>query len=179
MGARVYRDLQRTLAAGTPLTSGQRIDLLFQPLMRQKRRPQAQVFRDAVEQAGHLPPPDQERAIASLLALAYHVLGEPALNAMVEELMTTNLLVKVLGDQLEKGIQQGIERGREEGREEGIVRARRQAVLRVLSRRYSTVPEETAARIELISDPDLLDTLLDAAMDASSLVEFDRTLEVE
>jgi hypothetical protein len=166
-GERVYRDLQRTLAAGTPLTSGQRIDLLFQPLMRQKRRPQEQVFRDAVAQAGQLPAPDQERAIASLLALAYHVLGESALNAMVEELMTTNLLVKVLGDQLEKGIQQGIERGREEG----IVRARQQDILRILSRRYPILPDRLAARIEQTTDPDRLAALLDAVVDAPSLDE--------
>jgi len=114
-GDRVYRALQRALAAGTPLTSGQRIDLVFQPLMRQKRRPQAKVFRDAVEQAGLLPEPDRERAIGSLLVLAYHVLGETALNSMVEELMATNLLVKVLGEHIEKGFQQGLEQGIEQG----------------------------------------------------------------
>lgn len=160
-GDRVYRDLQRALAAGTPLSSGQRIDLVFQPLMRQKRRPQATVFRDAVAQAGHLPMPDQEQAMASLLALAYHVLGEPALNSLVEELMTTNLLIKVLGEQLEQGIVQG----------------RRHDILRVLRRRYPVVPDGLAARVDRMSDPEQLDALLDAAMDASSLEEFAQVLD--
>ncbi|MGH2409513.1 MAG: hypothetical protein ACRDGS_03985 [Chloroflexota bacterium] len=141
--------------------------------MRQKRRPQEQVFRDAVEQAGQLPTPDQERAIASLLALAYHVLGESALNTMVEELMTTNLLVKVLGDQLEKGIQQG----REEGREEGIAQARRQDILRVLTRRYTAIPESVAAQIQRMTDPDRLARMLDVAIDARSLDEFLQALD--
>jgi len=69
-GERVYRALQRTLDQGAALSAGQRIDLLFQPLMRQQRRTQPVVFRDALAQAGRLPAVDQERAIASLLALA-------------------------------------------------------------------------------------------------------------
>lgn len=99
--------------------------------------------------------------MASLLALAYHVLGEPALNSLVEELMTTNLLIKVLGEQLEQSIVQG----------------RRHDILRVLRRRYPVVPDGLAARVDRMSDPEQLDTLLDAAMDASSLEEFAQVLD--
>jgi hypothetical protein len=180
-GDRVYRALQRALAAGTPLTSGQRIDLVFQPLMRRKRRPQAQVFRDAVEQAGLLPEPDRERAIGSLPVLAYHGLGETALNSMVEELMATNLLVKVLGEHIEKGFQQGLERGLAQGIEQGVelgaVQARRQDILRILRRRYPEVPESVVERIGQITDPERLSTLLDSATDAESLDQFTQALE--
>jgi hypothetical protein len=184
-GERVYRALQRTLAAGIPLTAGQRIDLVFQPLMRQKRRPQAKVFRDAVEQAGLLPEPDQERAIGSLLVLAYHVLGEAALNSLVEELMATNLLVKVLGEHIEKGFQQGLERGLAQGIEQGIeqgvelgaVQARQQDILRILRRRYPEVPESMVGRIEQLTDPERLSALLDSATDAESLDQFTQALE--
>ena len=51
-GERVYQQLQKALDAGQPLTSGQQVDLVFQPLMRQPRRSQEQVYRDAVAQAG-------------------------------------------------------------------------------------------------------------------------------
>jgi hypothetical protein len=172
-GERVYRALQRALASGTPLTAGQRIDLVFQPLMRQKRRPQEKVFRDAVEQAGHLPEPDQERAIGSLLVLAYHVLGEAALNSLVEELMTTNLLVKVLGEHIEKGFQQGLE----QGIEQGAVQARRQDILRILRRRYPELPEPVVARIGQTTDPERLSALLDSATDAKSLDQFTQALD--
>jgi hypothetical protein len=137
--------------------------------MRQKRRPQEKVFRDAVEQAGLLPEPDQERAIGSLLVLAYHVLGETALNSLVEELMATNLLVKVLGEHIEKGFQQGLE--------QGAVQARRQDILRILRRRYPEVPESVVARIEQTTDPEQLSALLDSATDAESLDQFTQTLE--
>jgi hypothetical protein len=192
-GDRVYRALQRALAAGTPLTSGQRIDLVFQPLMRQQRRPQEKVFRDAVEQAGRLPEPDQDRAIGSLLVLAYHVLGETALNSLMEELMATNLLVKVLGEHLEKGFQRGLEQGIEQGLEQGIeqgleqgiergvelgaVQARRQDILRILRRRYTVVPESVVARIGQATDPERLSALLDSATDAESLDQFTQALE--
>lgn len=192
-GERVYRDLQRALRTGTPLTAGQRIDLVFQPLMRQKRRPQEQVFREAVEQASQLPEPDQERAIGSLLVLAYHSLGEATLNHLMEELMATNLLVKVLGEQLEKGFQQGLEQGVAQGLEQGVAQgvaqgleqgiergaalARQEDILRILRRRYQTVPEPVFAQIRRISDPERLAALLDSATDARSLDQFTETLE--
>jgi hypothetical protein len=176
-GERVYRALQRALTTGIPLTAGQRIGLVFQPLMRQQRRPQEQVFRDAVEHAGRLPEPDQERAIGSLLVLAYHVLGESALNSLMEELMTTNLLVKVLGEHIEKGFQQGLERGIEQGVELGTVQARQQDILRILRRRYTIVPESVIARIEQTTDPERLSALLDSATDAHSLDQFTQVLE--
>jgi hypothetical protein len=180
-GERVYRALQRALATGAPLTAGQRIDLVFQPLMRQKRRPQEQVFREAVEQAGRLPESEQERAIGSLLVLAYHTLGEATLNRLMEELMTTNLLVKVLGEHLEKGFQQGLEQGVAQGIEQGVergaVQARQEDILRILRRRYTTVPEPVLARIRQIADPERLSALLDSATDAHSLDQFTRALE--
>ncbi len=156
---------QRTLNSGIPLTAGQRIDLVFQPLMRQQRRSQEQVFREAVEQAGLLPEPDQERAIGSLLVLAYHVLGESALNTMMEELLTTNLLIKVLGEHIEKGFEQG------------VVQARQEDFLHILHRRFSTVPDPVATQIRQVTDPERLSALLDSATDAQSLEQFAQALD--
>jgi hypothetical protein len=187
-GERVYRQVQRTLDQGGSLSAGERIDLLFQPLMRQKRRSQPEVFRDALAQAERLPETDQERAIASLLALAYHVLGEPALNSLVEELMSSNLLVKVLSDErqkgieqgvqqgvqqgIEQGVQQGIEQGVQQGIEQGIEQGVRQAILRTLRRRFADVPDSVVAQVTRISDQDRLVALLDAAVDASTIDQF-------
>jgi flagellar biosynthesis/type III secretory pathway protein FliH len=211
-GERVYRQVQRTLDQGGALSAGERIDLLFQPLMRQKRRTQPQVFRDALSQAERLPDMDQERAIASLLALAYHVLGEPALNSLVEELMSGNLLVKVLSDERQKGIEQGvqqgieqgvqrgieqgieqgvqrgieqgieqgvqrgieqgIEQGVQQGIEQGIEQGVQQSILRTLRRRFADVPDPVVAQVTRISDQDRLASLLDAAIDASTLDQF-------
>ena len=153
--------------------------------MKQTRRPQEQVFREAVEQAGRLPEPDQERAIGSLLVLAYHSLGEATLNHLMEELMTTNLLVKVLGDHIEKGFQQGLEQGvaqgivqgLEQGVERGAVLARQEDILRILRRRYPTVPESVLNQIRQITDPEQLSAVLDSATDAHSLDQFTEALE--
>ena len=171
-GERVYRQVQRTLDQGGALSAGERIDLLFQPLMRQRRRTKPQVFHDALAQAERLPGADQERAIASLLALAYHVLGEPALNSLVEDLMGSNLLVKVLSDERQKGIEQGVQ----QGIEQGVEQARRQDILRTLRRRFGDVPDPVGEQITRISDPDRLAALLDAAMDAQTLDEFSGVL---
>ncbi|MGH2345915.1 MAG: hypothetical protein ACRDG4_11855, partial [Chloroflexota bacterium] len=125
--------------------------------------------------------PDQERAIGSLLVLAYHVLGEAALNTLMEELMTTNLLVKVLGEHLEKGFQQGLEQGIEQGLEQGVergvVQARQDVILHILHRRYTTISEPLVAQIREVTDPERLSALLDSATDAHSLDQFTRALE--
>jgi hypothetical protein len=106
------------------------------------------------------------------LALAYHVLGESALNFLVEELMGTNLLLKVLGDERQKGIKQGIEQGVQQGIEQGV----QQAILRTLRRRFGEVPDEVLEQVTGISDPDRLASVLDAAVDARTLDMFLETL---
>jgi hypothetical protein len=95
------------------------------------------------------------------LALAYHVLGEPALNSLVEELMGTNLLVKVLSDERQKGIEQGVQ----------------QSILRTLRRRFADLPDPVVAQVTRISDPDRLAALLDVAVDAHTLDDFAQMLE--
>jgi hypothetical protein len=78
----------------------------------------------------------------------------------VEELMGTNLLLKVLGDERQKGIEQGVQQGIEQG------------ILRTLRRRFGDMPDELAGQVVRVSDADRLVSLLDAAVDARSLDDF-------
>jgi hypothetical protein len=82
----------------------------------------------------------------------------------VEELMGTNLLLKVLGDERQKGIEQGVQQGRAVGVQ--------QAIERTLRRRFGEVPDAMLQQVRGISDPDRLALLLDAAIDAHVLDEF-------
>jgi hypothetical protein len=88
------------------------------------------------------------------------MLGELALNSLVEELMGSNLLVKVLGEEREKGIEQG------------AALARRQAIIRVLEHRFTSVPAALTERLAQVTDQARLDSLLIAAVDVPSPREF-------
>ena len=54
------------------------------------------------------------------------------------------------------------------GREEG----QRRAILRVLTRRFGSVPPDVATALATVADPDRLDTLLDAALVAQDMPAF-------
>jgi flagellar biosynthesis/type III secretory pathway protein FliH len=82
--------------------------------------------------------------------------------------MSTNLLFKVLGEAREQGIEQGIA----QGIEEGVARARRQAIIRVLEHRFTTVPDALTERLAQVTDQARLDSLLIAAVDVPSPREF-------
>ena len=72
---------------------------------------------------------------------------------------------------LERGLEQGLVRGREEGREEGERQAKQEAILKLLLRRFDSVPESvinTITSIQRLSD---LDSLLDNALTAQTLEE--------
>ena len=66
------------------------------------------------------------------------------------------------------GREEGLAAGREAGREEG----QRRAVLRVLAQRFGVVPPEVTAALATVTDPDQLDRLLDAALDATDMPAF-------
>ncbi len=78
--------------------------------------------------------------------------------------MGTNLLVKVLGEERQKGVEQGIE--------QGVGQARRQDILRTLRRRFADVPDPVVEQVMRATDPGRLAVLLDAAVDAQTLEDF-------
>jgi hypothetical protein len=95
--------------------------------------------------------------VGALLALAYHYVGEAALNRLMEGLMGTNLLAQVLAESMERGIEQGIAQGRAEG-ERAMLR-------RYLERRFGAIPPGLEERIAA-SDAETLTALFDRALDA-------------
>lgn len=65
-----------------------------------------------------------------------------------------------------------LDRGYDRGRQEGL----EQAILRVLTRRFGTVPPSTDQQIAGIQERQRLEALLDLAVSASSLDEFTQAL---
>jgi hypothetical protein len=61
--------------------------------------------------------------------------------------------------------------GRKEGRKEGAIRGRQQVLLRLLDRRFGTVPAETVATIEATTNVKILDGWLDGVVTAPTLDE--------
>ncbi len=70
-------------------------------------------------------------------------------------------------------ILQNREEGRQEGRQEGL----RDAVLRVLTRRFGTLPPSSGAGLYRIDDPRRLEALLDVALSTGTVEEFERALQ--
>lgn len=63
-----------------------------------------------------------------------------------------------------------------EGRAEGSLQARREAILRVLRRRFGRVPDEFVARLSRVDAQTQLDDLLDLAVGCAEPGEFDQAL---
>jgi hypothetical protein len=153
--------LRAVASGGGAWSEADRLDLVLLPLMRHARETEA-VVREGLTLAESLPVAEQPRAMATLLALAYHYVGEAALNRLVEGLMTTtNLLAQVLAESMERGLAQG----REEGREEARVLLRH-----YLERRFGAVPPALEERIAA-ADAEALTALLDRAMAVATIEE--------
>jgi hypothetical protein len=158
----------RALAqSGRPWGEADRLDLVLLPLMRHVQDTEA-VVREGLTLAEALPAADQPRAMGALLALAYHYVGEAALNRLVEGLMTTNLLAQVLAESMERGIARGIERGMVQGREEGRAEGERALLRRYLEQRFGAIPSDLEQRIAS-SDAETLTALFERALTATAI----------
>jgi hypothetical protein len=171
-GEAVLAVIRRTLDQGKPLTPNQQADLVFAPIMGRKRRSQVEICGDALDQALRIADEaDQQKAMGSILALAYHVLERPDFDELMERLTTmhSDVLDRVYRAQEAKGLKQGIEQGR--------VEAEQRDILRVLAVRLGPVPEAMAARVAQVSDSARLAVLLESAATATNLAEFERGLD--
>jgi hypothetical protein len=82
-------------------------------------------------------------------------------------------VMMTLADQLkEEGREEGRGIGRQEGREEGWQLALRQAILRVLEKRFGLVPAEIRARIQSLATRQQLEDALDLAASTPSIAAF-------
>jgi flagellar biosynthesis/type III secretory pathway protein FliH len=112
--------------------------------------------------------------MGALLALAYHYVGEAALERLMEGLMSTNLLAQVLAESMEQGLERGLERGRAEGLERGLQQGRaeeaRVLLRRYLETRFGAIPPALDERIAG-SDADTLTALFERALAVTALAD--------
>ena len=71
----------------------------------------------------------------------------------------------------EKLLLQGEEKGREQGLQAGRVKSKRESVLRVLTAKFSPLPDEITARVAKMESAEELDGCLDRIISATSLEE--------
>ncbi len=67
-----------------------------------------------------------------------------------------------------KGLAEGLEEGLRKGEQRGEKRGRQEALLRVLARRFGSIPKAMRARVALADTADL-DGWLDRSIDATTL----------
>ena len=70
----------------------------------------------------------------------------------------------------------GREQGRQEGRQEGLLEASREMVLRALAEKFGEIPPSIAERLNQITEPNQLYTLLPHVLRNASLAEFTQFL---
>ncbi len=70
----------------------------------------------------------------------------------------------------EEGIKEGMERGMERGMEKGEARALARTVIKLLTRKFDTIPEDLKQEISVLGIS-TLDAILDGIMDYESLNE--------
>jgi len=158
-GRATYQRLKALVESGNGLSPEDRLDLIFLPLMKQ-RRARRNVVKDALVLARQLPEDQQRQTLASLIGLGHRFLTEVELDTVMEGLMITPL-----GQRL-------IERGVAQGRE----LQSRNDIVRVLIKRFEPVPPAVGERLAQIDDIQRLDDLLDLAISATSLQEFAQAL---
>ncbi len=158
-GRATYQRLKALVESGGGLSPEDRLDLVFLPLMKQ-RRARRNVVKDALALARQLPEDQQRQTLASLIGLGRRFLTEAELDTVMEGLMITPL-----GQRL-------IERGVAQGRE----LQSRNDIVRVLIKRFEPVPPAVGERLAQIDDIQRLDDLLDLAISATSLQEFAQAL---
>jgi hypothetical protein len=163
-GEATYARLRAAVEQQGSLSPEERLDLIFLPLMRQAR-PRREVVQGALALAQRLPERQQQQALASLVGLGHRYLSDEELESVLEGLMGTSL-----GQRL---IEQGREQGLVQGREQGL----REAIVRVLTRRFGVPPASVTARLARVEDLQRLDALLDSALAAASVEEFTQALD--
>jgi hypothetical protein len=104
-----------------------------------------------------------QQALASLVGLGHRFLSDEELESVLEGLMSTSL-----GQRL---IARGREQGLVQGREQGL----REAIARVLTRRFGALPAAVTAGLARVEDAQRLDALLDLSLTAT-LEEFAQAL---
>jgi len=80
---------------------------------------------------------------------------------------------KMATSHVDRIMEEGRKEGRQEGRNEGAVLAKQGTLLRLLSKRFGTLPEELVSRIQGTTSIEALDAALDQVLDASRLDEIE------
>jgi predicted transposase YdaD len=76
---------------------------------------------------------------------------------------------------LEKGLRQGLQQGLQHGLQQGARLARLETLVQILTHRFGSLPSRVRARLSDL-DAVQLERLIDAALDADSLSDFEETL---
>lgn len=154
-----------------PILSGKSPGLCpFAPLLRGDPRELLIKSREMIVQApGSLVSPGVKQDLLLLLGgLAGRVIEDRGfIQSVLSEIrdMGDNVFFDLIQEQaMEKGIEKGIEKGRAE--------EARRAVLRVVFRRFGTVPDELRSRVEAAEALDRLERLHDEAITCPSLDAF-------
>jgi predicted transposase YdaD len=118
-------------------------------------------------------PPEAKRELLVILGvLAGRTIADRALlkKLLMETVkMGDNAYIDLL---LEQGEARGLEKGRKAGKQEGRAEEARRALLRVLERRFGTVPEDLCRTLEHEEDVERLEFLLDEAVTCTDLDAF-------
>jgi len=156
-GRATYQRLKARVASGNGLTPEDRLDLIFLPLMKQ-RRARRNVVRDALALARQLPEDQQRQTLASLIGLGHRFLTGAELDTVMEGLMITPLGQRLL--------------------DKGTERGRREDVLQILTERFGPLPTFVEKRLTRVDDIQRLRMLLSRSISAQSLDEFVQALEL-
>ena len=78
-----------------------------------------------------------------------------------------------------EGREEGIREGEVRGENRGALWAKQRAVLRALEIRCGAVPSDLAARLNALESAEVLDQLLEAAICAGSVAEFERRFRAQ
>ncbi|MDR2346597.1 MAG: DUF4351 domain-containing protein [Planctomycetaceae bacterium] len=86
------------------------------------------------------------------------------------------MFISTLEKKIIQGIQLGIKEGKKEGIKEGIQKGKTQAILKILNKRFKSVPDSVVQSLNSYTDLIALDSLFELAFDCENLTEFKQAL---
>lgn len=135
-----------------------------------------------LDRIGRSPYDPYRKFLLTNLVEVYFELGENERERFDRELSrpefreAKKMAVSYVDKIMQEGREEGRSEGREEGRSEGVLEGKRDALLRLLRKKFGSVPAEVVARVQATTSVEPLDALFDQVLESSSLddVEFPR-----
>ena len=167
-GDNIYSELKEKINQSGTLSSIDKLNLIFLPLMKNSVD-KSQRAIDAIEIAQNITDKKEQLfLIGCLIGISDKFIDEAYVQKMMEVMKMTRVLQRLYKEFKEEG--------RIEGKAEGISSGKQEDVIKLLKKKFKTLPEPLADKIKSINSVEKLEEILLSILDISSLDEVEKMI---